>query len=98
MDNPTKTIKRSVVSDLGTPLLPGAFIETETEAKCSVELKTLAKGGILVESVKVFSNSEQDAGDRALAEMLRLQGLIDDAAERRLQDQLRRSAAFGGKS
>ena len=69
---------------------------TETEDKCSVELKMLAKGGILIESVKVFANSEQEAGDRALALLLRLQDVIDAAAEKRLQDQLRRSASAAG--
>src|SRR3990167_5070731 len=64
---------------------------TETEAKFSVELKELAKGGIQVESVKVYADTEQEAGDRALTEMLRLRAKIKDAAEAETHRQLEAS-------
>ena len=71
MSEPTKR----TVTKHGDGVQTGDTIE-EFEAKCSVELGVLAKGEIQVKSVKVYAETEQEAGDRALAELQRLQAKI----------------------
>ena len=87
MTQPTRT-KTTTLTNVGSITVVG---ETETEAKHSVEITVLANGTIKPTSVKVYALTETEAGDRALAEVVRLQAKIDALAAERTTQQLEAS-------
>ena len=102
MTQPTRTLRRTIqhrddTRHLGP--LEDLVVEVEHDAKHSVEITVLANGTIKPTSVKVYALTETEAGDRALAEVVRLQAKIDAlAAERttqQLQDSVKGIAAAG---